>query len=161
MSTEKLETKNPPLIKKLSEDQKKKVCGQCQGWCCYRFSIVLPKLTNKKPNWEESGWDKEDVEFMSSNFKVVPQCPNLGHRVSQSPKGEHKYTFTCLKYDIDKGVCRGYNNRPELCRLYFCGSSSPPQPSGPHKNQAVIQARCMKYRGINWKNLLDRREGNG
>lgn len=139
------------------------ICRACRGWCCYRFVIMLYPGKGG-PDWDrerKAAMEKEKyndlkcIEFGSRNFIVVPHCRAL--EISGAARartiGKKQYTFTCRMYDLEAGMCTAYKDRPPLCVSYFCGCDEPPTPINVGRTNAVVQARAMARRGINWRAL--------
>jgi len=103
----------PSIIKNGCPMNKKDVCKECRGWCCYRFCISLISTASQEPDWEAEHAREDaihkDLDFMEKNFRKVG-CRSIDNCDKMS------FHFTCLKYDKVRGICTEYKKR----RPYAC-----------------------------------------
>jgi len=139
-------------------------CLTCRGWCCYRFACRLQKGAHG-PNWEAElrrlGEDldepmyrdqRRNIEFCRANWKLVHHCRRLeDRRIAYA--GMQAYTFTCLRYDLQRGCCTAYAERPPVCKNFFCRLEEAPTPLNAGKGFAVVQTEVMARQGIDWRQL--------
>lgn len=91
---------------------KGKSCAGC-GLCCKLFFLGFdPRDTEqcinmiaKERSLEAMQQSLQDWKFMLRNFRKVDMGPKA---------------WTCAAYDGVNGVCTAYEDRPKLCRSFFC-----------------------------------------
>lgn len=115
---------------------REEVCAKCAGWCCYRF------WTSDLESLLESYKDfPEDLAFIKENFKLLRKRKCPGNDVDG-----YSYMYTCRAYDVEKGICARYEDRPRICRSFCC----PPAIQGfvPIRRDFPVQARAMYGEGV-------------
>jgi len=94
---------------------KGKSCAGC-GLCCKLFFLGFDPLDTeqcinmitKATSHESMRQSLQDWKFILRNFR----------KVAMGPKA-----WTCAAYDGVNGVCTAYDERPKLCRGFFCKAS--------------------------------------
>lgn len=95
----------------LSPDEEKEWqarCKECQGTCCFRFSVGEPNEqegTAEKKSWEK--WVSE--RFGEALLRIPPEW---------TP--EHSEYWILCSLATPEGLCSIYENRSHICREYFC-----------------------------------------
>lgn len=90
---------------------------RCTGHCCRAFTLsYAPDELARLAKREGPSGDAFHVYAMAlhiGKFKVNP--------VSGIEYGAARDVYACLYYDADAGDCRGYDERPRMCREYPYG----------------------------------------
>ena len=112
------------------------ICKACKGFCCFRFWIDLPVTKSGVIQWDKV--KSSDIEFAKENF--IRKCSRF------HSEGRRSIAFQCRKYDVEKGICTCYDDRPILCQKYVCDVAC--EGRCPEAKDWPYTTRAMKRAGM-------------
>jgi len=101
------------IKKTLSVEERQEVCKTCPGYCCQIFHTATRVRCKGILKLEKRPEQIYNAEKVLEWFREVPDPETYGF----IPGETHYY---CTKYNVNTGKCVAHNERPALCREYFC-----------------------------------------
>jgi hypothetical protein len=134
-------------IPKSRYDACRLVCAICPGYCCYRFSMRMPRKKNGHLDHKaiHAAWPDNPEELAAADFIQAHIHP------CRTPKAMNRWgsvAMRCDCHDPKTRMCSEYNERPSFCRKYFCNAALdgrvPGRESFPHQIKMMIRAGVLK-----------------